>query len=317
MSQRTDSTSGNLFVFKDKKKCGFINSNGEVIIKPEFTAAGVFEGKLARALRDSLWGFINQEGKFVITPRFTLARDFSEGLAEVWIKDKHFYIDTLGVIVFETQFKNTGKFYNGLSKVYSNEGFTKGFMDNHGKLIIPVKHLYAEDFSEGLANVSEKFLDVSGKSVIEAKDYKIVKGFSEGMAVVTLEDGSPAFIDKRGKVIIRLKDLHISSAYSFSNGFAVVNDEGTDHKSGFINKNGKIVIPCQFAEANGFSEGYASVRNDLNGLWGYINKRGEWVIKQRFSQVPSEGFKNGLALIKENNKWGYINKKGEFIWQEK
>jgi len=45
MSQRTDPASGNLFVFKDKKKCGFINSNGEVIIKPEFTAAGVFEGK--------------------------------------------------------------------------------------------------------------------------------------------------------------------------------------------------------------------------------------------------------------------------------
>ena len=317
LSQKSNPDSGNLFVIKEKKKCGYINSNGEQIIKPVFTAAGEFEGNLARAMRDSLWGFINLKGEFVISPQFTIAKDFSEGLAEVWIKDKHFYIDTLGKIIFETQFKNTGKFYNGLSKVYSNEGFTKGFINNRGKLIIPVNHLYAEDFSEGLANVSEKFLNTDGESVIEAKEYTIVKGFSEGLAVVTLKNGSPAFINKTGKVCLPLNDLNISSAYSFSDGLAVVNSASVDHKSGFINKNGKLLIPCQFAEANGFSEGLASVRSDLNGLWGYINKRGEWVIKQRFTQVPSEGFKNGLALVKENNKWAYINKKGEFVWQEK
>jgi hypothetical protein len=317
LTRNTNPDTGNLFVIQENKKCGYINKNGEVIIKPGFNAAGIFEGKLARAMRDSLWGFINQQGEFVITPQYTIAKDFSEGLAEVWIRDKHFYIDTLGKIIFETQFKNTGKFYDGLSKVYSNEGFTKGFMNNKGKLVIPVKHLYAEDFSEGLVNVSEKFLDVAGKSVIEAKEYKIVKGFSEGLAVVTLKEGSPAFIDKEGKIVIHLNDLNISSAYSFSDGLAIVNDAGIDHKSGYINKNGKLKIPCQFAEANGFSEGFASARSDLNGLWGYINKRGEWVIKQRFTQVPPDGFKNGLALIKENDKWGYINKKGEFIWQEK
>ncbi|HXA01866.1 MAG TPA: WG repeat-containing protein [Cytophagaceae bacterium] len=318
LSKKTNpEDSGNLFVIKESKKCGYINYNGELIIKPVYTAAGQFEGKLARVMQDSLWGFINTKGEFVISPQFTIARDFSEGLAEVWIKDKHFYIDTLGEIVFETKFKNTGKFCNGLSKVYSNEGFTKGFMNNQGELVIPVKHLYAEDFSEGLANISAKFLDVAGESVIEAKEYTILKGFSEGLAVVTLSNGSPAFINKNGKVVICLDNLNISSAYSFSDGFAVVNDAGIDHKSGYINKNGKLLIPCQFAEANGFSEGLASARNDLDGLWGYINKRGDWVIKQRFTHVPSDGFKNGLAFIKENDKWGYINKKGEFIWQEK
>jgi hypothetical protein len=315
--QKSNPANENLFVVKEKMKCGYINNNGELVIKPGFTAAGEFEGKLARAMKDSLWGFINPKGEFVIAPQYTIAKDFSEGLAEVWIKNKHFYIDTIGKIIFETQFKNTGKFNDGLAKVYSNEGFTKGFINKQGNLAIPVKHLYAEDFSEGLVNVSEKFLDVAGKSVIEAKEYKIVKGFSEGLAAVTLNDGSPAFINKIGKVVIRLNDLNISSAYSFSDGFAVVNDAGVDHKSGYINKKGKLIISCRFAEANGFSEGFASARNDLNGLWGYINKRGDWVIKQRFTQVPSEGFKNGLAFIKENGKWGYINKKGEFIWQEK
>jgi hypothetical protein len=306
----TPSTSS-LFVVNEKKKCGYINCNGEVIIKPEYKAAGTFEGRLARVLKDSLWGFINPKGEFVIKPQFTLAQDFSEGLAEVWIRNQHFYIDTLGNIIFETSFKNTGKFSNGLAKVYSNKGFTKGFINSWGKLVIPTKHLYAEDFSEGMVNVSEKFLDVAGESIIEAKE------FSEGMAAVTLLDGTPAFIDKKGKIVLRLKDLNISSAYSFSDGLAVVTTSNGEHKSGYINRNGKLLIPFQFAEANGFSEGLASVRNEINGLWGYINKRGEWVIKQRFTDVPFEGFKNGLAFVKENGKWSYINTKGEFIWQEK
>jgi hypothetical protein len=310
------SGSGTLYVFQENKKCGYINCAGEVIIQPVFKSAGAIDGQLARALKDSLWGFINNRGEFVIQPQFTLAQNFSEGLAEVWIKDKHLYIDTLGTIIFETKFKNTGKFINGLSKVYSNEGFTKGFINKQGKLVIPAEHLYAEDFSEGLVNVSEKFLDCQGKSVIVADEYKILKGFSEGMAVVTLMDGTPAFIDKKGKVVLQLKDMNISSAYSFSDGLAVVNSANKDHKSGYINRNGKLLIPFAFAEANGFSEGLASVRNEINGLWGYINKRGEWVIKQRFTDVPFEGFKNGLALVKENGKWGYINQKGEIIWQE-
>jgi WG containing repeat len=317
LTNETKADTAILFVIKENEKCGYINSTGKLAIRPCFKAAGEFEGGLARVMKDSLWGFINLQGKFAIAPQYTIAKDFSEGLAEVWIGDKHFYIDTLGKIVFETSFKNTGKFCDGLSKVYSNEGFTKGFMDKKGKLVIPVQYLYAENFSEGLTNVSEEFLDASGKSVIESKEYTIIKGFSEGVAVVALKDGTPAFINKKGKVVIRLDNMNISSAYSFSDGLAVVNDAGIDHKSGYINKNGKLLIPCRYAEANGFSEGLASARNELNGLWGFINKRGDWVIKQRFTQVPSEGFKNGLALIKENDKWGYINKKGEFIWQEK
>jgi hypothetical protein len=317
LSQNTSPDTSNLFVVKEKKKCGYINCNGDLIIKPAFRAAGVFTGNLAKAMQDSLWGFINTQGEFLIKPQFTLAQDFSEGLAEVWINDRHFYIDTLGKPVFETSFKNTGKFSNGLSKVYSNEGFTKGFINTKGDLVIPSDYLYAEDFSEGLVNVSEKFLDVKGEAVIEAKEYKIIKGFSEGLAVVMLKDGSPAFINKNGKVVIELKDQNISSAYCFSDGLAVVNEAGKDHRAGYINRNGKLLIPFKFAEANGFSEGLAGVRDELNGLWGFVNKRGEWIVKQRFSDIPSDGFKNGLALVKENGKWGYINPRGEYIWQEK
>jgi hypothetical protein len=308
--------SQNLFSIKENGKIGFINNKGITVIPTHFKSAGEFNNNLAKALKDSLWGYINTEGSFIIKPQFTIANDFSEGLAEVWINNKHYYIDTVGKIMFETQFKNAGKFYSGMSRVYSNEGYTKGFINRKGELVIKPDYLYAEDFSEGMTNVSEKFLDEAGNTTLESSGYKINKGFSEGLAQVNLSNEVPAYIDKKGKIALNLKNLHVTSAYSFSDGMAVVSRSDNDHKSGYINKNGRLIIPFLYVEAHGFSEGLASVKKDINGKWGYINKRGECVIKQRFTEVPFNGFQNGLAFVKENGKWGYINPHGEYVWQE-
>lgn len=43
-------------------------------------------------------------------------------------------------------------------------------------------------------------------------------------------------------------------------------------KWGFIDKNGKEVIPCKYDDASGFSEGLAQVKK--NGKWEFINKYG-------------------------------------------
>jgi hypothetical protein len=308
--------SQNFFSIKERGKTGFINNKGITIIPTHFKSAGSFNNNLAKALKDSLWGYINMDGSFIIKPQFTIANDFSEGLAEVWINNKHCFIDTLGNIMFETSFRNTGKFYSGMSRVYSNEGYTKGFINSKGELVIKPIYLYAEDFSEGMTNVADKFLDKRGNTILQSSGYKINKGFSEGLAQVNLNNEIPAYINSKGKVVINLKNLHVTSAYSFSDGMAVVSRSDEDHKSGYINKNGRLTIPFLYVEAHGFSEGLASVKKDIDGRWGYINKRGECVIKQRFTEVPFDGFKNGLAYVKENGKWGYINKEGEYMWQE-
>jgi hypothetical protein len=316
VSVQQEYKSQTLFSIKEKGRIGFINEKGIVVIPTEFKSAGSFNNNLAKALKDSLWGFINTDGIYVIQPQFTIANDFSEGFAEVWINNKHCFIDTAGQIMFETPFRNVGKFYSGMSRVYSNSGYTKGFINKKGELVIKPKYLYAEDFSEGMVNVSDKFLNETGKTVLLSTDYKIIKGFSEGLAQVNLKNDVPAYINHKGKIVLDLTNLNVTSAYSFSDDMAVVSRSDEDHKSGYINKNGKLIIPFLYVEAHGFSEGLASVKKEMEGKWGYINKRGEWIIKQRFTEVPYDGFKNGLAFVKENGKWGYINLKGEYVWQE-
>jgi WG containing repeat len=64
-----------------------------------------------------------------------------------------------------------------------------------------------------------------------------------------------------------------------------------DGKFGYINEQGKIVIPAQFSRAADFSEGLAGV--ELDGKYGMIDHTGKIVIKPIYEFIYP--FKNGQA----------------------
>ncbi len=64
-------------------------------------------------------------------------------------------------------------------------------------------------------------------------------------------------------------------------------------KAGYIDGNGKVVIPLRFDEARNFSEGLAPVR--VSDDWGYIDQTGKLVIKPQFFQADS--FSEGIASV--------------------
>ena len=83
-------------------------------------------------------------------------------------------------------------------------------------------------------------------------------------------------------------------------------------KWGFIDKTGKTIIPLQYEQANGFSEGLAAVKN--GDRWGYIDITGKEVIPCTFYSAQS--FVDGMAAVMfvmdPPYSWGYIDKVGEF-----
>jgi len=64
-------------------------------------------------------------------------------------------------------------------------------------------------------------------------------------------------------------------------------------KTGYIDHNGKLIIPFKFDEARGFSEGLAPVR--IGEDWGYIDASGKIVVKPRFFQASA--FSEGFAAV--------------------
>lgn len=313
----TDSNKPNgLFPIKEFGKWGYINSDGQTVIKCQFDAAGQFSEGFAAILIDTVWGFIDTTGKTVIEPKYYRVSQFSEGLCKVTIQmDTTFqnaFIRTDGSVAFTTTYEDVGAFYSGRAMVKINNEVC--YLDKLGEVVIHSGFPYGSEFHEGIAMAwddSSKYFDTSGKT-IRAFNEMNANDFSEGFAIVA-ESGVNFFIDKtrKQKITLSRQDL---TYFNFSSGLAQAFIAGSDHKAGFIDTSGKLVIPIQFHDIRDFKEGLAAYR-DANS-WGFIDKKGKVAIKPQFEQIEYEGFVKGLCRAKQNHQWGYINKKGEFVWKE-
>ena len=80
---------------------------------------------------------------------------------------------------------------------------------------------------------------------------------------------------------------------------------------GFADKDDNLVIPCQWKDAEEFTEELAAVKNK-NNHWGFIDKAGSEVIQCKwFLAIP---FKEGMArVIDESIRYGFIDKSGNEI----
>lgn len=89
---------------------------------------------------------------------------------------------------------------------------------------------------------------------------------------------------------------------------------------GHINKEGKFVIPPQWAYAADFYDGLAAVKT-TSGKWGFIDTSGNYQIYPQFSCVVY--FNEGVAAATlfgygkncQGGKWGFIDKQGRWVIQ--
>jgi len=84
-------------------------------------------------------------------------------------------------------------------------------------------------------------------------------------------------------------------------------------KIGFINFEGREVIPVEFDAVKWFSEDIMAVNKGaieedyeaIGGKWGFWNREGEEIIPLKYEDVKA--FQEGLAPVKLNGKYGFID----------
>ena len=301
-----------LFLMMHNKKMGFIDEDGNWIIKPIYDRAWSFSEGLAKVKIGEQYGFVDKKGNFVIQPIYDYAKPFSEGLATVEINDKYGFIDKKGNFVIQPIYAAAGSFSEGLAGVVIGDKY--GFIDRKGNLVIqPIYDLVflLSSFNEGLAVAgygktelgyvkAHGFIDKKGNLVIHPI-YDNANSFSEGLASVYIND-KYGFIDKKGNFVIQPIYAGVGS---FSEGLARVE---INRKYGFIDKKGNVVIePIYDYGTDSFSEGLARVR--INEKYGFIDKKGNVVIEPIYDIAKS--FSDGLCVVILDKKAFYINKKGE------
>ncbi len=98
----------------------------------------------------------------------------------------------------------------------------------------------------------------------------------------------------------------------FYDGLAKVR---SNHKYGFINKDGVEIVSPKYDQVENFSDGIARVRMGVQGRegggWGLINSSGHEIVRPMFDVISD--FINGKAEVKSLGKVGYIDRDGNLI----
>lgn len=328
ISQAEDKTSSplpQLYPVLRDGSWGYIDSNGELLVKPQFSTAKDFIGGYAGVSKGHKLGYIQSDGSWAIElpPLADSLRPVSEG--RVWFRQSDLWgcVNEASEIIVNPTYDSVENFSEGFAVVrkfqkhsssdkYGMPSITEnaGYVDRTGQIVIPLCYRKASSFSEGLAGVrghnsspEHMYIDKTGKTVI-ALD-KFIKApleeihryaaFSEGVATiyVSRNNGLDAYgllIDKKGKPI----ECVCYGMRSFSEGLSIFHVE----KYGYRSLDGCVIIPPIYDDGGDFHESVCRVRRGEE--WYYVNKHG--AITLRCDDVncrwnDAEDFRGELARV--------------------
>lgn len=223
----------------ETKKWGYIDKSGAWVIKPQFYISQENLNKIGSMPKGGDRAFYNYQPINLWGGR-TNECNFSEGFACVDIdNDNKAYIDTKGKIIC-SGFKEGKRFKNGYTvivvktdgKKWGN-GWIRAVIDKSGNYAIKPRKGGIEDFNDGYFSVSTD----NGHGYMKPYDtditsplYDYAGNFSEGLAFVRLEDGTPCIIDKNFKVTInltRIKEIR-ETIKEYQGQISILPGEGLD-----------------------------------------------------------------------------------------
>ncbi len=275
---------------------GYIDKKGNWFLRPVFTQASNFNNKRAQiSLFDptdsaTITGYISPKGEFLFRiETYEVGYDYHDGLLRMRSADQmgmaFGFRDSMGNYIIQPRFDAALDFSEGLAAIMlgTKWGFTSP-MDDF--TIFPV-YDEAYSFNESLAFVrSEKkkgFINKKGKMMINLSSYDEVSPFIYEDMIAVRKNGKMGFVDKKGK--LKVKTIYNNNILSaFGNGLAAVaiTDNAGATKYGYINKEGKMIIPATFDEAFNFYEDRARVK--LNGKYAFIDTTGK-IIAQNYDEA--------------------------------
>lgn len=141
---------------------------------------------------------------------------------------------------------------------------------------------------------------------IKQVPWKTSNGYKEYELVLAIAPKTPSLTGWSGFSDIAKSLLKYDIVYRFSDDLAAV---CLNHKCGFINRLGNLVISPKYESVSNFSEGLVCVK--LKGKWGYADKTGREVVPPKYDQVIN--FNDGLGTVRLNDKWGYVDKTGRVV----
>lgn len=300
-------------VYLEENRCGIIDREGRVVVPCLYESVEFPSEGRVLVYRDGLFGYCDLEGNLVIPLQYTEAGSFIEGCAPVLVPTDslHYactFIDKKGKQLYPPRYQNLQPFTCGHALVCLHDRW--GLINHAGRIVLPTVH--------------EKMSTLFGDTLFFA-------GTEEGMALYNASmqpltppvytwnggisdgripvqrDGKYGFLDAQGREVIPCLYDEVSI---FSSQRAKVR---LGDRFGIVDTNGRIVLPIQYEDLSPksskyvFYDGLALVEKD--GLFGYVDREGRFVIPLCFEDAYQ--FSEGLAAVRYNGRWGYLDTRGD------
>lgn len=292
------------YPIKQNNLWGYINNEGEILIKPTYQWASTFKEGFAVIQQNNKKGFINKRGEIVIPPVFDDAENFNKGFAVVIRDDFYGLIDKTGKIVVPIKYNYLGELSDSLLLAEKDRKY--GYLDEKGNTAIPFIYDAAGDFKNKFAyvKITEKMgiINQYGINVLRC-EYDWIENFNKGIARVKKENDF-GILNSEADTILPIAYSYIGS---FKNELALI---AQNNKYGYVNSDGKITIPLEFAFDNttkewaDFSNGYAVFKQ--KNKFGLIDSTAKKIIEPKYDAVGSIG-KNKWIPVLQKDKWTYIS----------
>ncbi len=308
------------------EKYGFIDTSGNILLKPEYDEVGAFNGGVAYVKKGSLYGYIDETMQFVAPCRYSSVGAFNaNGHAWVCLGGKYGIIDKTGKVIVPAKFKTVGVFvryvYTPKSEYLEKLNYTlrrleleSGSHCLHARQALntmPFSKLdenavgYFMSDKDGIAKNGVYSLD--GQLLVPAGKYNNAFYPGEGLALVNLKGKYNYHNVATGKLQFK-KPFY--NAWTFEDGSAVVE---------FDSQSGMCLIDVN---GNAISKTYNKIYPRREGLHivvsaagtsGAIDHTGKEVLPATQFRLlpPSDGYM--LCIPKASGKAGYVGTDGKWI----
>lgn len=260
--------SNNLIAAKRGDKWGYISGTGKTVISFDYDQAMPFIDDLAIARQDNQAILIDTEGN-----RWALAKESVEDIIPMSSErsalkiDNKWYVTNSEFLVGDISYNFVGTLSEGYFVIETEAGVGLRDIENNFIVSIGANEIAMDELGRALVN-NRAFIKVNEK-------FQMIDEKGNYIGIQTYEDAFPFYLEGQ---------------------LAAVKQNG---KWGFIDENGKEVLPYEWENAKSFSCGVAAVQRD--GLWGFIDFNGELIINPQFVDVKS--FVDGVASVYDGFKW--------------
>jgi hypothetical protein len=278
------------------EKYGFVNSAGEVVIKPLYDKVFEFRDGYSPVVKGEKMGLIDTLGNEIIPFKYADIGYLQEGLIPACMeKNKYGYIDSTDKVVIPFMYEETYLFVDGLGIVKKNGKY--GMINDKNVVVVPCKYVKMYNMIDGIAMVCAKSDGVDDLGNIE---YKNFWGFVNDKGVEISQ------MNCDGDVSKNLGNGYAAARTSFVNGFA------GSGGGALIDKNGKIIIPESMRISYEIPyENFMMVSKDYGDLVGFMDYSGKEIFPIKFSKISEFEWVNDDLYLAEvffrDNKSFFIN----------